>query len=436
MKILKTILIAAICLFMTNANVFAQANSGCNIQGEFYKSSISDEGRVYANFGIGTDGYNSEEPVYLQFTVRRAADNFAVYSNAIFVSPADTVQTFSQPVGILDPGRYDLYLSTPLLNCEYGDDLGSSRIIVDEITCQVNLQEVDASISAGECTPDNLRSITATVSGPCLQGVEVAILGPNEDSDFTTLDVFEIETNETFFEIERLYQGYRNDGQDMFGFAVQVTHPNIVNDVVFASVGVEECDSENITPGVYITDLDCPNATRDVLVEVVGGTPNTTAYLCLRPNSIHFTFPCSYFYSGFVTLDASGYYADTLSFSSFISGDAYDVTFFDPAGAMRTDLDFGPSCIQGKVATDEGIDVRVFPNPASQRISVAFNQGELIQEVIIELLNMQGQLVQSLESTNGELTNLNIGNIPNGMYLLRVQLGGGGTVVKKIEILN
>ncbi|MDA3816464.1 MAG: discoidin domain-containing protein, partial [Prolixibacteraceae bacterium] len=56
------------------------------------------------------------------------------------------------------------------------------------------------------------------------------------------------------------------------------------------------------------------------------------------------------------------------------------------------------------------IDIQVFPNPASSKISIT---GEDIS--VIEVINMKGQQIIHEENTN----NINIENIPSGVYLIK-----------------
>ena len=73
--------------------------------------------------------------------------------------------------------------------------------------------------------------------------------------------------------------------------------------------------------------------------------------------------------------------------------------------------------------------VTVFPNPATEQISVVIS-GENIQSFSFQILNLQGNVV-----TGGLLcsdSTISLSNLPEGMYLLRVEVPGGGLFMAKV----
>lgn len=93
-------------------------------------------------------------------------------------------------------------------------------------------------------------------------------------------------------------------------------------------------------------------------------------------------------------------------------------TFLDPGnrdtdkipGLLPTPLEASPESINGLV---------VYPNPACERFSLTCESAETIHS--IELMNAQGALVKSFK----QVSNLAIGDLPVGVYTVRVQCASG-----------
>jgi hypothetical protein len=84
---------------------------------------------------------------------------------------------------------------------------------------------------------------------------------------------------------------------------------------------------------------------------------------------------------------------------------------------------------------DQQLDqtLKVFPNPATDRLNVAFGQA-VEGPVALRLINLQGQMLtqQALNSVSGTLE-LDISQLPGGIYFLNVQTQQG-TVSRKIAV--
>jgi hypothetical protein len=85
--------------------------------------------------------------------------------------------------------------------------------------------------------------------------------------------------------------------------------------------------------------------------------------------------------------------------------------------------------------SDQQLDqtLRVFPNPASDRLNVAFGQA-VEGPVALRLLNLQGQMLaqQAFNSVSGNLE-LDISQLPGGIYFLNIQTQQG-IVSRKIAV--
>jgi spore coat protein CotH len=85
-----------------------------------------------------------------------------------------------------------------------------------------------------------------------------------------------------------------------------------------------------------------------------------------------------------------------------------------------------PNCSLGQTPAIEAGDWLLYPNPASEAVWVSGD--ELISRA--ELLSVTGQVVQVLEMAPAQQAQLDLGGLPNGMYLLR--LNGGDAFLKLV----
>lgn len=77
--------------------------------------------------------------------------------------------------------------------------------------------------------------------------------------------------------------------------------------------------------------------------------------------------------------------------------------------------------------------LQLFPNPAGDFVIVYYNTSEYSAAGILHIANMQGVVLKTIELNNwqNQLT-LNIGNIPNGIYLVSLFVQGSLVDSKKL----
>jgi len=80
-------------------------------------------------------------------------------------------------------------------------------------------------------------------------------------------------------------------------------------------------------------------------------------------------------------------------------------------------------------------EVSVYPNPANAELNITMKG--LTGKGNITMYNIVGEEVVNLQVKAGqEAIALPVANMPNGMYILKVQTEDGSTIVKKVEILK
>jgi hypothetical protein len=77
--------------------------------------------------------------------------------------------------------------------------------------------------------------------------------------------------------------------------------------------------------------------------------------------------------------------------------------------------------------TEQINDLKIYPNPATNKITI-----ESLQKATIEILNIQGQLLKTI-TTTGNKTNIDVSAFPIGMYFVKVKTEKGIEVKKFIK---
>jgi hypothetical protein len=80
-------------------------------------------------------------------------------------------------------------------------------------------------------------------------------------------------------------------------------------------------------------------------------------------------------------------------------------------------------------------NVKLYPNPVKDELTVEFN-APTASNYLLQIFSLEGKLLQSTrESANSgsNVNQLNISNLPVGMYLLRIQTDGQTKSIKFIK---
>lgn len=73
-------------------------------------------------------------------------------------------------------------------------------------------------------------------------------------------------------------------------------------------------------------------------------------------------------------------------------------------------------------------EFEIYPNPVSDNLSISFNKINKVNS--IEILDVAGKLI---ENFNGYVNQVNVGNMPNGIYFIRLTVGGKTGIKKFIK---
>jgi hypothetical protein len=99
-------------------------------------------------------------------------------------------------------------------------------------------------------------------------------------------------------------------------------------------------------------------------------------------------------------------------------------------------IELGPTTsVTETPATDE-FQATIFPNPARDIMNLQFNQ-PLAADVKVQIFNMSGALVKSQQysaNQTGSQNQLNISDLPGGLYMIRLQAGDAQYVTKLNKI--
>ena len=84
---------------------------------------------------------------------------------------------------------------------------------------------------------------------------------------------------------------------------------------------------------------------------------------------------------------------------------------------------------------EQNFEVKVFPNPVEDYLNVAFPLQSQIRDIKIELINPQGQILQSIENQSVMVGNyaIDVRFLPEGMYFLKVV---DGVKIKTFKVVK
>ncbi len=109
------------------------------------------------------------------------------------------------------------------------------------------------------------------------------------------------------------------------------------------------------------------------------------------------------------------------------NGAAFGLFVVTPAGGAFTPLTTGTVSVNEELATAQSLSI--YPNPTSDKLTIGWNNGS----ALCQLINSEGNILSEQTITGN--TTLDTQEVPNGLYIVRIQQGAS-TIHKQIIILK
>jgi len=130
---------------------------------------------------------------------------------------------------------------------------------------------------------------------------------------------------------------------------------------------------------------------------------------------------------------------DTTSSVTNLSAGDYIVTVTEATGDSCTIIDTATVGVGSAVADifDNGLILKVYPNPAQDNVTFEYSLPETVNEVVIEVKDVSGKLLNSLNITERKgKTTLNTKYFAEGIYIYSIFLDGRIIANKKLVIIR
>ncbi|MEL6988329.1 MAG: T9SS type A sorting domain-containing protein, partial [Bacteroidota bacterium] len=118
--------------------------------------------------------------------------------------------------------------------------------------------------------------------------------------------------------------------------------------------------------------------------------------------------------------------------------DHFTFVVVNPDGGFFGTPDFNISITEDVTTSNEEVtleeDIILYPNPAYDELNIRFEKLET-SNIQIDIMNVQGQHMQSASFGGQRLLNVDVSNYSNGIYFMRIQKGNA-VITKKFEIFK
>jgi len=99
----------------------------------------------------------------------------------------------------------------------------------------------------------------------------------------------------------------------------------------------------------------------------------------------------------------------------------------------ETDPNFAP---KKKQITEKETKLTLYPNPASDILNFEIENYDLNEGLIVEISDIMGRLVKSLELVSKNTNNIDISDLKNGIYTISIKLNNGASLIEKLLIIK
>ncbi|PLW97715.1 MAG: hypothetical protein C0591_06020 [Marinilabiliales bacterium] len=93
----------------------------------------------------------------------------------------------------------------------------------------------------------------------------------------------------------------------------------------------------------------------------------------------------------------------------------------DPIDSLQVLIDIWAGCINTQISEKEqDIQVKVFPNPATQQVVFSVIGNPVLQSLQIIIHDVSGRLIEELNGQTGSVIEWDVSNLPKGIYLYKI----------------
>jgi hypothetical protein len=104
----------------------------------------------------------------------------------------------------------------------------------------------------------------------------------------------------------------------------------------------------------------------------------------------------------------------------------YSVTVTDKFGCKGTDMVIIESPVSSGIPDLPEKDIKVWPNPVSEKLHVKIESGQMQDNITLEILNLRGMIMYTgvIKPYSFAIHEIDVRNFPKGLYLLRLSVNG------------
>lgn len=223
---------------------------------------------------------------------------------------------------------------------------------------------------------------------------------------------------------------------------VNTLSPGMVNTVFNLSTCTFASESRYNTLTSYAWGgpmYNCYNNTLNELGTVVGDPSASSAFYFIKSNSVGFTscdINSAYSLSPLPLTGISVLYTESYLDITFpglkkfsiqaIAHRPSTVCYYNPCPGCQSSEYQGPK----SMLNDATYELSLYPNPATEVLNIETgNPAVTVSKV--ELFDMSGRLIEIKQRNENDRVELALGALQNGMYLVKISLSDGNTVVKR-----
>jgi hypothetical protein len=185
------------------------------------------------------------------------------------------------------------------------------------------------------------------------------------------------------------------------------------------SVAVSAINATGFTAYTFATPVSVSGSySAGVVLPTVAGD---TVAVYSNPQDCHTTDSLSWFFTPY----DNGWY----SFGGKWGGMSWGINL-----ELAIYPEFCPLAIATGIKNDMDKNISIYPNPSNSQFTVDFSNYQQA-DVVIDVYNMVGKLVQSTSSKDVNQMTIDISNQSSGIYIVAIKTSSG-TIIKKLSLIK